>query len=57
MHHRKGWVNKLREPLYKLKLTMEIGKIKKRCRTEWVRRNKLLMILKVYGGELNDSCI
>ena len=57
MHHRKGFMNKLREPLYKLKLTMEIGKIKKRCGTEWVSRNKLLMILKVYGGELNDSCI
>ena len=46
MHHRKGWISKRKEGLFRFKLHLNNGKYEKRFKTKWVPENMVAFILR-----------
>ena len=53
MHHKKGWISKRKEGLFRVRFRLELGKIKKRYKTKWVPESMVHFMIQKLGEKYN----
>ncbi len=54
MHHRKGFMNRRKEPLFRMRICIEGQKMKPK--TVWLTKSQVLQILTRMGGKPDGEC-
>ena len=55
MHHRKGWISKRKEGLFRFKLHLNNGKYEKRFKTKWVPESMVHFVIQKLGEKYKDE--
>ena len=55
MHHKKGWISKRKEGLFRLRLCLELGKIKKRYKTIYAPESMVHFVIQKLGEKYKDE--
>lgn len=54
MHHRKGWMNRRKEPLFRIRIVFE-GR--KRCKTRWIPQSLVGRLLERMNQEFETEIL
>lgn len=55
MHHKKGWISKRKERLFRVRFRLELGKINKRCKVIYAPESMVHFVIQKLGEKYKND--